>query len=197
MSAPAKLYIVDGRRTTIAEAAALVGISRKAMYATMRRHAGTSLQMIVDMYRKGDIGTGKRAEARHCIHGEWMTTTQAAEQLGTSYAALVQWRVKHRRPDGSPALLEECVDHYEAVRAGHIKRYVGSVGRGARYWVRGRKLTMAQAAEKYGLNEMSLRRYVYRHGCSVQTACEAMAALKARRAELAIMKILREGSVRR
>lgn len=181
---------VDGKRMTVPEIAEMLGVSTQGLYTQKARRKGMSMQRIVDMYRSGEIGIRTKPAALHCVHGEWMTIAQAAAMVGTTIKGMETWRSKHRDANGRRALVETAVDHYKAVQAGHIKTHVGRPGTGRRYWVHGRKMTIADASAKMGLPEASIRQYVYRHKCNVQRACDQLLALKQERAEREIMKIL-------
>lgn len=183
-----KLHMVDGKLRTTDEVAEMLGITRLALYGHMHRQKPASLQMIADMIRDGDLGTGKRPAERHRVHGEWMTVAQAAARLGVSVSAIQTWRQVNRRPDGSRGLLEEAWDHYAAVNAGRIKKYKPRESK--LHWVRGKRMTVAQAADMIGVSAYSVRRYTSVHKCSVETAVKRLEAFHKRRTAREIMKII-------
>lgn len=191
MSGHPRKHAVDGEQMSIAEAAEMLGVSRHALYAQRCLHRGASLQLIVDMYRWGEIGKGVRGEARHRVHGQWTTTRREAERLGVSSRTIEKWRTDHRRPDGGRALLEEAVEHYEALARGEIAP-PRSGPEPRRYWVRGKRMTIAEAAALVGAKECSLRAYIWRRRCSVDAAVKRLEAKRRKQAEQEILKILTE-----
>ena len=98
-----------------------------------------------------------------------MTVEEAARRLGVKRGTVEVWRSAHRRQDGRRALLEEAWDHYAAVKAGLRDGRRGM--KPARHWVRGKKMTVKEAAEALGVKEGTLRAYLRYHGCSLDAAC--------------------------
>lgn len=128
--------------------------------------------------------------ALHMVHGEWMTVYEAAERLGVSFTAIENWRSKHRRADGSRALLVEYWDWAMRWRRGEIPRRPGKQAR--IYWVKGRQLTLKQAAQRAGVSYKVFHQYVARHRCSVNTAVRHYEERAIQRAVDEIMSIINE-----
>ena len=87
-------------------------------------------------------------EARHCVHGEWMTVKEAAARLGVSWKTIHNWRFNHRHRDGMPALLEEAWDYYEGRASGAIPETRGREP--VKYRYKGRLTTIPEVAERAG-----------------------------------------------
>ena len=168
MGRRAKKYLVGGEWITKAEAAERLGVSVRALEWQMYRR-GVGMGTLMRMYAEGRIDIGRRGGARHLVHGRWTTVQAEAERLGVSEGTLRAWMRRHRDADGRKASLERVVMWYEAVAAGAIQR--GQPGKAPReYWVNGKKMTMAEAAEHCGVSGSAMRMHVWKHGCSVQTA---------------------------
>lgn len=90
----------------------------------------------------------------------------------------------------SGVTVEEAFDHFQAVRAGAIRVRMGR--RPREYWVHGHRMTIAAAAERYGLNAERVRHYSYRHGCSIHTAVDALIRKREDAAVKTIVEIIRE-----
>lgn len=183
MAGVARKHLVDGRETTVAEVAAELGVTAAQIYSQMK-YRGVSLQVVANMIRSGLVLDGQGRAARHWVDGRWMTTKQAAEMLGVTPTALTQWRFRYKRPDGTPALLSDAVQAYRE----------GRVARGGReprpHKVRGRTMTVAEAAAQMGVTPNALRLYMSRHRVTLETAVKARERRKRRQAERDILKIL-------
>lgn len=183
MSGVAKKHLVDGRETTVAEVAAELGVTAAQIYSQMK-YRGVSLQVVANMIRSGLVLDGQGRAARHWVDGRWMTTRQAAEMLGVTPMALTQWRIRYRRPDGSPALLSDAVQAYREGRVVHC-------GRAPRlHRVQGRMMSVAKAAAKAGVSENALRLYMSKHHVKLETAVKAHERLRRKKAEREILRIL-------
>ena len=125
---------------------------------------------------------------KHCVHGEWMSMEEAARRLGVSYESLCAWRISHKDAEGRPALLEVAWDHYIDVNRGRIPRIPGRPPKKQR--VRGRLLTVREAAEAAGLPYWQVRQYMYRYGYSLARAVKAIEERKKKAAEQEIMRII-------
>ena len=182
MGRPEKRHMVDGEWVTVREVSERLGVSKNSLWAQMSRR-GVSLGTLVRMYREGQIDTHKRRGNKHMVRGRWTTIGREAKRLGVSWEAVYG---RMRRYD---ATLAEAVAHFEAVARGEepAKRN-GPEPR--RYWVNGRKLTIAEAAKRCGVCESTVRMYLINHGCSLQTAVRWYENRAKKRAEQEIMRIL-------
>lgn len=183
-------YRIDGRAMTLAQIAGMVGVAQRTLETQKCRKGCATYQQLVDMYRRGEINRGHRGGIRHRIRGEWTTIQAEAARLGMKPQTMHKWMSDHRKRTGTMPLLEECVKHYEDVKAGLVGNwYTG--GRPAQtYWVNGRKMTMKQAAALVGMQPDSLRELVKRRGLSVNAGVKYAQALQKKRAEREIMKTL-------
>lgn len=134
----------------------------------------------------GRLYTGNR-EAVHCVHGQWMTTSQAAEELGVNPRTLDNWRYLHRH-DGRKALLEEAWDHYKAILEGKARRYPPRPERV--YNWHGRRLTISQLTQVSDITKHAIYSFKSRHRCTTQEAIDACDARSTDRATKAILAIL-------
>ena len=169
-------YPVHGQAMTVKEAAEALGENPGTVACWQTRHRqpngdrGT-LQAAWDHFTAVREGRAPRRQpggpAKHLVHGEWMTLEEAARRLGRSKATIVNWRSAHRRPDGGTGLLVDCWDHYAALNAGKIKP---GKREGKRYYVKGRHITVAEAAGMLGITEKALRVYLSKHKCSLNSA---------------------------
>lgn len=185
MGRPANRYRVGAEWITKAEAAAWLGVTLKALDMQLFKH-GVSLGTLMRMYAEGRISVGHRGGIRHLVHGRWTTVQAEAERLGVSEGTLRAWMRRHRDADGRKASLERAVMWYEALAAGAVHH--DQSGRPPReYWVNGKKMTMAEAAEYCGVSASALRNHVWRAGCSVQTAVRDY---ERRRKEAAVEEIM-------
>ena len=128
--------------------------------------------------------------ATHLVHGEWMTVQEAADRLGVAYKTIDNWRSIHRHEDGSRALLVDYWDWTMRWRRGEIPRRPGKHVR--TYWVRGKQLTMKQAARKAGVSYKALHCYIRAHGCSVNAAVRYYERRAIQRAVNEIMAVINE-----
>lgn len=192
MAGKPKKHPVDGGWMTVAQAADMLGIIPKQIYHLMSNHH-VGLQVVVNMVRQNLALNGQGRSDRHMVDGRWMTNRQAAEMLGITPVALRYWRYRHPDAQGRPATLQAAVDAYRQ-----------GVHRGGGRWkvhrVNGRPMTVAQVAEKYGMNVNSVRMRMSRHNYSL-AACVSYYEKKRRRraekqakqAEKDILKIIMEG----
>ena len=182
MGKPEKRHMVDGEWVTIREVSERLGVSKNTIWTQMA-HRGVSLGTLVRMYRDGQIDIGVRGGAKHMVRGRWTTIGREAERMGVSVTMIYDWMRDH------DATLAETVEHYEAVARGDAPpKRNGPEPR--RYWVNGRKLTIAEAAKRCGVCESTVRMYLYNHGCSLQTAVRWYENRAKKRAEREIMRIL-------
>lgn len=168
MMAECKRFPVDGKMMTYAEAGALVGVSVYAIKSARKHNGGISVQAVVNLYREGAINPVVRRAVRHRIHGKWMTSEDVAQACGTTVKAVTNWRHTHRQPDGGPETMEAAYDRYMAVKRGEARLHEGRPP--ARYWVDGQRMTIAECAEALGVSDETLRCYLKRHQCTLQTA---------------------------
>ena len=182
------LHRVDGRWITIADAAEQLGVSVDCLY-NQRNRRGLSLQAIMDGYRNGEIHTGVRGCPVHRVHGRVTTVRREAVRLGVKIGTLESWRSIHRHEDGSRALLEEAVDHYQGLKDGTIQpQRHGFAPR--KHFVRGKPMTIAEAAEMLGMSEKAMRQYLSYHKCKLETAVLRIEECRRKQAEREIMRTL-------
>ena len=174
-------WLVDGKWMTRNELAAQIGITPNALWC-MARSRGVSIPAAAMMYRTRMVMPGTPGQHRHCIHGRWMSTKEAADECGISQDYLTAWRRKH------DVTLEEAYDHFRAMcESGYTVR-MGRIPR--EYWVHGKQMTVRAAAERFGLVEQNIRHYSYRHHCSINTAVNALIRRREDAAVREIMNIL-------
>ena len=173
---------------TVDEAAEMLGVSSHAMRCVMYKHR-ISLQGAVEMYRSGEVNRGVRASVKHRVHGRVTTVKREAARLGVTATTIECWRTVHRHDDGSRALLEEAVDYYQGIKDGTI-RYKKPGFAPAKHYVHGKQMTIAEAAELVGMQESSMRNYLYRNKCSLETAVRRIEERKQEKAVKALLKIL-------
>lgn len=126
---------------------------------------------------------------KHLVHGEWMTVAEAAERLGLHRVTLERWRTMHRQPDGSRETLVAAWDHYKAVKSGNYRSKMGR--KPVKHWVKGRQMTVKQAAEATGVSVQRLYNYTCVHQCSLDAAVRNISKKRQERAERKILKIIR------
>ena len=183
MAGVAKKHLVDGRWVTVEEMATELGLKRQQLYMQMW-HKGVSLQVVVNLYRENLILHNQHKSYRYMVDGRWMTINQAAEKLGVSPDAV--YSTMFRRG----CTLAQAV---EAYRHGEIHRG-GSEPK--RYRVGSRSMTSYEAAEMLGMSWYTLRSHMRRSGDSLAATIRYYERKKAKRAEKAILKILKEGKSR-
>lgn len=181
MSSVAKRHLVDGEWTTVAEAAARLGLTSQQIYAQMS-HRSCSLQTVVRMYRENlilhhDYG------ARYMVDGEWISVRQAAKMLGVKHKLLEKWRYTHR-VDGKPGSLADAI---EAVRRGEV-RYGGR--RPVKHRVGNRMMTTFEAADMLGIRVSALWLHMSRNKATLEETIRYYEAKKKQQAEREIMAIL-------
>ena len=186
MAGKPKKHLVDGRLVTVEEMAAELGVTRKQLYAQMNNRE-CSLQVIVNLYRENQILHGQGHAGRHYVDGRWMTVRQASEMLGVSMTALYDWMYQHRTQDGHPARLADAVDAYRSGLVKHggkppVQHRVGS-----------RTMTTFEAADKLGISVLALRLHMSRKKASLASTIRYYERRKQRKAEKAILDILKEG----
>lgn len=157
-------HLIDGREMTGPEIASMLGVSYRAIQKRRSAMGGCSYQVIVDMYRQNQFGTKYDKWPRHLIHGKWMTIREAAAELGCHHHTLQNYRHMLTRRDGKKPTLEAAYDYYRYER----RSPGGSVAK--LYYVHGHKMTVAQAAEKYGTTVNALYRYMHKHRSTLETA---------------------------
>lgn len=184
-------YLVDGKMMTVAEIAQLMDTTVTGLRVRHSR-LGVSYQTMVDMYRAGQFGSRKTGIRKpHLIDGRWLSEREIAAELGISKKALANWRITHRKPDGSKPTMEEAIEHFREWNAcGHV-RSKPKVHR-----VKGRDMTVAEAAKMLGCTEVALRSSMSWNKESLAAAVKRQERLKARRAEKAIMEILGYGGAK-
>ena len=181
MAGKSRMHLVDGGWMTVQQAADMLGLTRRQLW-TLRSRRGVSLQVAVNLYRERLVLHGGGRADRHMVDGQWTTIPEAAARLGVRCAALRQTMKRHNYT------LPEAVDHYQKYQTGELARWPGR--RPRTYYVNGHLLTIRQAAEKYHTTENSLRMYIFKHKCSLQTAVRQLEERRKKQAERDIMKIL-------
>ena len=180
-------FPVDGQMLTTDEIAALMGVSVAALARRKSINGGCSYQLLVDMQRRNEFGGYHDRKPRYFIDGEWLTVVQCAERAGVAATTITNWRSLHRDADGGRPSMAEAVEHYRRLKSGAEKRAV-RVGR--KYMVRGKWMTVDEAAAKYGAAASTLRSYMKKHHCTLETAVRRYEERKKRQAVKAIMDVL-------
>lgn len=176
---PLARFLIDGRMMTVQEIADMLGITK----STLKSHhynKQIGYPTLVWMYRTGQMGKGH--SIKHSIHGEWLTFNEAAARVG--YSAQHLRRYVH----DNGCTLEEAVDHFRG-RA----KYAGRGSEPKRYRVKGRLMTLYQAADAYGIRAKALYSYMWRHKCSLDKTVRHYEAIQVKQAEQDILRILMEG----
>lgn len=181
------LHMVDGRMLNTDEIAEMMGMSRAALARRKYINGGCSYQLLVDMQRRNEFGSYHDRKPRYLVDGEWLTVVQAAERAGVAATTITNWRSMHRDADGGRPSMAEAVEHYRRLKTGEEKRRV-RVGR--LYWVRGHLMTVDQAAAKWKVAPNTLRGYMKRHHCKLETAVRRQEERKKKEAVKAIMDVL-------
>ena len=180
----ARKHLVDGEWITVEEAAARLGITRQQLYSQMH-HKGCGLQAAVNLVRENMVLHDQGRAGRYMVNGKWMTIRQAAEALGVSVISLKNWMRRHPHPDGTPGTLAEAVGAYKsgAVRRGGSRAKEHRVGR--------KTMTVAEASEMLGENRNKIWLRMSRRGESLAQVVRYYEERKRKRAERAILDILR------
>ena len=176
------LHMIDGVPMTIDQIADLLGVTKHALVVRRSNMGGCSYQLIVNMYRDNRFETKHDRGPRHLVGGEWITVKEAARRVGVQPDILTRYMKAHG------VTLAEAVAHYRKYQTGELARWPGRAPR--TYYVNGHLLTIRQAAEKYHTTENSLRMYIFKHKCSLQTAVRQLEERRKKQAEKDIMKIL-------
>lgn len=143
-----RYHPVDGRMMTTDEIAAMLGLTKAALYIHKSKLGGVSMQCVVNMFRSNMIGNDRCK--RYLIEGRWMTTGQIAGMLGIKTHSLVAWRNKHKRPDGTPAPMDEAIAYFRQYQTGDRKRHNGEGGRPyKRHMVDGKAYSVKDISERY------------------------------------------------
>ena len=134
------------------------------------------------MYRNNQLCSKHDKFYRHMVNGKWTTVQEVAEALGMSPKIISKYRSCARRPDGTKPTLEETYEHFKnRKRGGKMPRV---------YYVKGRRMTIAEAAKKYDTTENALRTYMCRHKSTLETAVRRLEERRTKRAVKDIMCIL-------
>lgn len=176
------LHMIDGVPMTVDEIAGMLGLTKQALVLRRSRMGGCSYQLIVDLYRENRFASKHDRGARHLVNGQWITAKEAARRVDVQPITLTRYMKAHG------VTLAEAVAHYRKYQTGELARWPGR--RPRTYYVNGKLLTFAQAAEKYHTTESALRLYVYKHKCSLNTAVCHLEQRRKKQAEKDIMKIL-------
>ena len=183
------LHPVHGERLTVSDAAERLGVSRDLLY-WYRSKTGCTLEEAFDHYReRGAKGLRRfRLEEKHCVHGEWLTTTEAAARLGVARRTLVNYRQHHK------CLLEDAFDHFDGLNKGWIAH--GKTGPKPRQgWVKGQRVTIREAAGELGVSVNTMYRLARRAG-SIAGAVRVVEKKREDAAVRAILSICGEGAAR-
>lgn len=110
-------WMVDGKWTTINQAAEALGVTHCTVYNYMYNHKLT-LQEAVDAIRAGKLRHGGHDPVRHNVRGKAMTTFEAAEALGVSVNAI---RIHMHRAGDS---LAKTIKYYEEKKIRDAERRI-------------------------------------------------------------------------
>lgn len=182
-----RIHIVDGQQMTVPEIAEMLGITESALYQRKSNLHGCSYQVIVDMYRENQFERRDDRWERHMVDGQWITVKEAAEMCGVKPKSIREWRFQNKKRGKMPTLAE-AVEHFRKYRTGEVKRYKGSVG--VKHIVHGRRMTVKQAAERYGTTKRALYHSMSTYGRSLDAAVRHVEKLQLDRAQKEIMTIL-------
>lgn len=185
------LHDVDGKRMTVDEIAAMLGVTVHALQVRKCNMGGISYQTMVNMYRANMFQSAGDRWDRHMVDGRWITQQEAAQMVRVKVKSIREWRNMHRHKDGSQATLQEAVDYYRQYLTGERKRYKGKPA--TLYRVRGREITVQQASQMCGSSVNALRQLMSAHGWTLEQAVKHAEELKRRRVEKAILRILQGG----
>lgn len=178
-------HLIDGRQMTVDEIGEMLGVTRRWLIQRRSQMGGVGYQVIVNMFREGRLLTNHDRWPRHLVHGRWMTVRQVAEELDCKPHSIDNWRSANRDRDGRKPTLEAAWDHF----MGAPKRGCGKKPEVHR--VAGRQMTVRQAAERYGTTVNALHQAMSKHCCSLDAAVKRLEARRARKAEKAILDILK------
>lgn len=184
-----KTHMVEGREMTIRQIADMLGIAVGTLTNQKYRHGCSSYARLVEMYKSGEIHRRVHTGWRHKVHGRWTTVQEEADRLGLKRDTIYQWMFRTRKEEKREPLLEECVDHYEALAAGRIQ----PKRKGPKpklYRVNGREMTIGEAAALAGMTREGLRQRMAREKCSVNAAVKRALAYREKMARCKIMHIL-------
>lgn len=129
----------------------------------------------------------RRGPDKHMVHGMWMTEAEAEERLHRSRITIQQWRYRHRRPNGKPALLVEAWDYYADVNAGRMQQHIG---RPPKHKYKGRPAHVTQVAKRLGIPAGTLYSHLHNHRGGLDAAVKYYEAKRQKRAEAEILRII-------
>ena len=179
-------HMIDGKPMTVDEIAEMLGTTKQAMYVWRHKLGGCSYQLIVDMYRRNEIGSDKAP--RYLIEGRWMTQTEIAEMLRIRPHTLTNWRCEHRG-----ATMEEAIAYYRQYLTGERRR--GQNNGGGRQWkehlVNGRVWTVKDVVDRYGVGRTSVYKRLYALGYDFGRMLDYYEEKAARRRERERKKMLK------
>lgn len=193
-----KTHMIHGRPMTVPQIAEALGVRPEGIETWLWRHRRKGERPTLEEYWdwRQSVARGEappippRPPAKHLIHGQWMTRAEVAARLGVGVSAIIKWREHHRRPDGSLPPIVEYWDYLTGCRSGETVKWPGREPR--RCYVDGKRLSIAEAADRLGVNPQTLRGYLLRHRCSLQSAVRFYENRAKDRAVKDIMAILNE-----
>lgn len=180
------LHLIDGKQMTVNEIAAMLGVTRRWLIQRRSQMGGISYQVIVNMFREGRLLTNHDRWPRHLVHGRWMTVQQAAQELDCKPHSIENWRSANRDKHGHKPTLEEAYEHFK----GAPKRGKGKEAE--KHRVKGKLMTVSEAAEKHHTTVNALRQTMSRHNCSLDAAVQRLENRRTKAATKAIMAILND-----
>lgn len=186
-----KIHKIDGKGMTVDQIAEMLGVTESTLINKRFVHGQCSYQMVVDMYRANMLQSRDDHWERHLVNGEWITVRDAAARLGVREKSIRNWRATHKDRHGNMPTLAEAIEHFRKYKTGEVKRYKGSIGK--EHYVKGRKMTVHKAAEKYGIKPNTLYNSMNHYGRTLDAAVKHIEALRMDRAQKEIMAILKEG----
>ena len=183
-----ELHLVDGRKMTVNEIAAMLGISRLSLLKRRSNLGGASYQTIVNMYRENQFGSYRDRSSRYMVDGRWMSRKEICAELGIARITLANWFQRNKGHS-----LNEAIEHYRKVKSGEIKRGCGPGRTPVRYRVGRKDWSVPDVARHFGVCAQSVRRVLDTRGGDMSAVLQhyrEREEKKKRKAEQQIMDIL-------
>ena len=179
-----QMHDIDGRMMTVDEIAGMLGVTKCALYR--RKHVtGCSYQAIVNMYRDNRLAAPDDKYPRYMVDGKWITVRDISQMLGVREKSINQWRQMHRDVAGNMPQMKDAVEHFR-----NYKRFGRKKRTGKAHRVKGRTMTVAEAAVKCGVTDGAIYMYMRKHQCSLETYIRNLEKRRVSRAVKEIMSII-------